>query len=162
MFSSKPIAFFLIGTPGCGKSTWSKPLLESGQFDLISTDFFIDQYAKSVGKTHDEVFREYIREAEKINKLYLKEVVEGRRNLIWDQTNFLIKTRKRNLGKLDGYIKIAVVFTISEQTQNERLQKRKEEVGKSISEPILTDMRTRFEYPTLDEGFNQIIEVKYD
>lgn len=162
MFSSKPIAYFLIGLPGSGKSTWSKPLLDSGQYDLISTDFFIDQYAKSVGKTYTDVFKEYIKEAEKITKEYIDEVVDGRRNLIWDQTNTTAKSRKQKLDKLDGYVKIAVVFSISEQTQAERLKKRDEDIGKAIPANILKSMRDHFEHPTLDEGFSQIIEVKYD
>lgn len=159
---NKPIAFFLVGLPASGKSTWSKPLLESGQFDLISTDFFIDQYAKSVGKTYTDVFGSYIKEAEKITKMYIEEVVEGRRNLIWDQTNTTAKSRKQKLDKLDGYIKIAVVFSISENTQNNRLKKRDAEVGKAIPSNILKSMREHFESPTLDEGFDQIIEVNYD
>lgn len=162
MASTKPIAFFLIGLPGSGKSTFSKPLLESGQFDLISTDFFIDQYAKSVGKTYTDVFSGSIKEAEKITKEYLSEVITGRRNLIWDQTNTTAKSRKQKLDKLDGYLKIAVVFTISEKTQNERLQKRDAEVGKVIPANILKSMRDHFELPTLDEGFDQIIEIKYE
>jgi predicted kinase len=160
--SNKPIAFFLIGLPGSGKSTWSKPYLESGQFDLISTDYHIDQYAKSVGKTYSEVFNSYIKEAEKIVKLYLDEVIDGQRNLIWDQTNTTAKARKNKIIKLDGYIKIAVVFNISEKTQLDRLKKRDDEIGKAIPANILNSMRNHFELPTLDEGFSQIIEVNYE
>jgi adenylate kinase family enzyme len=162
MFSCKPIAFFLIGVPGCGKTTWSKPLLDSGQFDLISTDFFIDQYAKTVGKTYTDVFKDYIKTAEKITNEYVNEVVEGRRNLIWDQTNTSAKARKSKLDKLDGYIKIAVVFNISEKTQADRLQKRDDEIGKFIPANILKNMREHFEYPSTEEGFIQIIDVNYE
>lgn len=161
-YTTNPIAFFLIGLPGSGKSTWIKPYLESNQFDLISTDFFIDQYAKSVGKTYTDVFSEYIKEAEKITNLYLSEVIEGRRNLIWDQTNISVKARKAKIAKLDGYIKIAVVFSISEDTQLSRIANRKTETGKDIPANILRSMRGNFEMPTLEEGFSQIIEVNYD
>lgn len=159
---SKPIAFILVGLPGSGKSTWSQILLNSGQFDLISTDYFIDRYANSIGKTYTDVFVSYYKEAEKINNDYLNQVIECNRNLIWDQTNTTVKARKSKINKLENYIKIAVVFTISEKVQAERIANRKAETGKDIPANVLNSMRNGFEMPTIEEGFNQIIEVNYD
>lgn len=158
---SKPIAFILIGVPGSGKSTWSKPLLSSGQFDLISTDAFIDKYAESLGKTYTDVFSGYIKEAEKICKMHLENTIERSGNLIWDQTNTTVKSRKQKIDKLNDYVKIAVVFNIGEETQKLRIAKRNEETGKDIPANILRSMRDHFEQPTIEEGFDQIIEVNF-
>jgi predicted kinase len=159
---SKPIAFIMVGLPGSGKSTWSKTLLQSGQFDLISTDHFIDLEAQKQGKTYDDLHREYIKEADKICRSYLKEVIEAKRNLIWDQTNLSVKSRRSCVQQLKDYVRIAVVFKIDKETLQSRLNLRAEVEGKTISESILSRMCNYFQIPTLEEGFHQIIEVNYD
>lgn len=156
---TKPIAFILIGLPGSGKSTWSLPLLSSGQFDLISTDFFIEQEAKKLGLTYSDIFRDYVKEADKICNLYITEVISGERNLIWDQTNVSIKSRKSKIDKLKNYIKIAVVFEIDEELHKERLDNRTASDGKFIPVNVMDSMKKTFQFPTLEEGFNHIIHV---
>lgn len=157
----KPIAYILIGLPASGKSTWAKPMLESGEYVLISLDYHVEEYAKSIGKTYNDIFREYASTAEKQSKAVLKDAIENKKNVIWDQTNVSAKSRLK-ICQLKAYKKIAVVFQLPEDVHKERLAAREISEGKSIPEFILNSMRENFEFPTLDEGFDEIIEITYD
>jgi predicted kinase len=157
----KPIAFILVGLPGTGKSTWSKPFLDTNQFVHISTDAVIDSIAKNESKTYDEVFKESIKIADKAIKELATQTILNKRNIIWDQTNVSVKARKKIITKLKDYTKVAVVFTCSEELHTERLFKRSESEGKTISNFMMESMKNSFQFPTLDEGFDSIIEVKH-
>jgi glycopeptide antibiotics resistance protein len=52
--------YVLIGVPGSGKSTWIKNQKWTDTCVIVSTDEFVEEYAKSVGKTYSEVFNDYM------------------------------------------------------------------------------------------------------
>lgn len=147
--------YVLIGVPGSGKTTWtSKQNLDA---IVISTDNYIDDYAKSVGKTYSEVFNEKIKEATSymINDIH-KAKAQGK-NIIWDQTSVNVASRKKKFKMLPDYKMIAVVFpTPNREELSKRLSSRP---GKHIPSFVMETMINSFEFPTLDEGFSEIIVV---
>ncbi len=146
--------YMMIGIPGSGKSTWvnNQDWLKDAFY--ISSDNHIDKYAISVGKTHDEVYRKYIKIAEKLVKQDVINAISNNKDVIWDQTNTSAKVRKKKLAKFTDYYKIAVFFKVPDEAElTIRLNSRP---GKSISYNTLCRMKSSLEIPTLAEGFDEI------
>jgi len=149
-------AHILIGVPASGKSTWVNQNTDALTM-VISTDNHIQEFADANGKTYSEVFDYYIKTAQKEMFTDLAYAVDHDFNIIWDQTNTSVKARKSKIQKLGSYFKIAVVFKTPEPEElDRRLNSR---VGKHIPTSVIKSMIESFEYPTLDEGFDKIIEV---
>jgi len=145
----------LIGVPGSGKSTWVARQEWADKCAYISTDKWVDDYARDMGKTYNEVFKEYMPEA---IDMMINDVVKARgmdKDIIWDQTSTTVKSRKKKFNMLPGYEHIAVVFRTPE---SEELAKRlASRPGKNIPDYVVRTMIDGFEMPTLAEGFIEII-----
>ena len=145
----------LIGVPGSGKSTWVAHQEWADKCAYISTDKWVDDYARDMGKTYNEVFKEYMPEA---IDMMINDVVKARdmdKDIIWDQTSTTVKSRKKKFNMLPGYEHIAVVFRTPE---SEELAKRlASRPGKNIPDYVVRTMIDGFEMPTLAEGFIEII-----
>jgi predicted kinase len=144
----------MVGVPGSGKSTWIFNQEWANDCVIVSTDDFVQAYARSVGKTYSEVFDEFMPEA--VN-LMAKKVVEARemgKDIIWDQTSTTIASRARKFRMLPDYEHIAVVFeTPSRIELRRRLDSRP---GKEIPWVVVEGMLASFEMPTEEEGFKEI------
>jgi predicted kinase len=144
----------MVGVPGSGKSTWIFNQEWANDCVIVSTDDFVQAYARSVGKTYSEVFDEFMPEA--VN-LMAKQVVEARemgKDIIWDQTSTTIKSRARKFNMLPDYEHVAVVFeTPSRIELRRRLNSRP---GKEIPDVVVEGMIMSFEMPTEAEGFKEI------
>jgi len=144
----------LIGVPASGKTTWIKNQDWALGLTVVSTDVFVEDYARAQGKTYSEVFDEYMPTAV---DLMVEQVVFAREHghtIIWDQTSTTIKSRTRKFRMLPDYEHIAVVFrTPDEEEHQRRLATRP---GKVIPEHVLHDMVWNFEMPTEEEGFKEI------
>jgi predicted kinase len=144
----------LVGVPASGKSTW----IDSQDWALtcarVSTDKWVEIYAKEVGKTYSEVFADFMPTAV---DLMAKEVVVARemgRDIIWDQTSTSVKARARKFNMLPDYEHIAVVFKTPEKEElDRRLASRP---GKNIPAHVMRSMIEHFEMPTEEEGFKEI------
>lgn len=148
----------LIGIPGSGKSTWFLNQKFDDNTILISSDFFIESYAKLYEKTYDQVFNDVKNlSIKKMNELLLDSINQSK-NIVWDQTSLSVKSRRKKLKKIPNYYKkIAVVFTIpSADELKKRLSQRP---GKTISPKLIQSMISRFEMPTVQEGFDEIIVI---
>ena len=161
---TEPTAIMLVGLPGSGKSTYAnQPTLEKFRgATRISTDDFIEQYAASVGKTYGEVFKEQIGPATTWMSLQLAEALAQKNDIVWDQTNLTVKSRKPKIEKLKkaGYEVIAIAFEPTEEELLARQEKRLKETGKFIAPYIIASMRASYERPTTDEGF--LLVLDYD
>lgn len=158
MTTSKPKAYILIGLPGTGKSTWIKNQTWALGLTVVSTDVFVEDYARAQGKTYSEVFESYMPQA---IELMVAQVIDARKqgkDIIWDQTSTTIASRKRKFNMLaDKYEMIAVVFISPDREEwNRRLASRP---GKVIPEHVLLDMQKNFEYPRYAEGFSTMYLV---
>jgi len=152
-----PKCYQLIGVPGSGKSTWIKNQIWALGLTVVSTDSFVEDYAKSQGKTYSEVFTEYMPTAV---DLMAEQVVIARKHnhtVIWDQTSTTVASRKRKFRMLPDYEHIAVVFgTPNPDELARRLASRP---GKNVPWTVVQGMIDNFEMPTEDEGFIEIWRV---
>ena len=149
-----PTLYMMIGVPGVGKSTWIKQQ-DWAQDDIaiVSTDSIVEQYAEQMGRTYNEVFKEFMPTAV---KLMASQVVQARDqglNIIWDQTSTTKASRAKKLRMLPEYHAIAVVFLTPDRAELDvRLSGR---LGKHIPKKVVDSMIDGFEMPT-EEEFNEI------
>ena len=146
--------YVLVGIPASGKSTWVADQEWAGECAYVSTDTYVEQYAKSLDKTYSEVFGEFMPQA--VN-LMCQDVIVARskgQDIIWDQTSTTVKSRARKFNMLPDYYAIAVVFKIPKVEElHRRLTSRP---GKVIPVDVIESMIKDFEIPTEEEGFKEI------
>ena len=146
----------LVGVPGAGKSTWIKDQVWALGLTLVSTDAFVEDYARLQGKTYSEVFTDYMPTAV---DLMTEQVVRARtlgHTIIWDQTSTTIASRAKKFRMLPDYEHIAVVFRTPEHTELMRRLASRWDDGKIIPEHVIASMIASWEEPTEDEGFKEI------
>lgn len=149
-----PKCYQMVGVPGSGKSTWITNQDWTKDCVYVSTDHYVEEYAKSLGKTYTEVFTDFMPEA--VN-LMTQDVVVARtqgRDIVWDQTSTTLKSRARKFNMLPNYEHIAVVFKTPEH--KELIRRLWSRPGKEIPEHVIASMIASWEEPTLEEGFSQI------
>ena len=150
-----PKLYMLVGLPASGKSTW----VENQKFDskvcIVSTDKHIENYAKTLGKTYNEVFAEYYNIAKKLMDVEIASAVNDQKHIVWDQTNTSKASRVLKLKQIpDNYLKIALVFELPPEKEHNRRLKSRE--GKIIPQRIISQMKDGYEAPDLLEGFDLI------
>ncbi len=144
----------LVGVPASGKSTWVKDQEWAVDCVVVSTDEFVEDYAKEVGSTYSEVFNDYMPTAVKLMADKVVRAREAGKDVIWDQTSTTVKTRARKFNMLPDYEHIAVVFkTPDEDELARRLASRP---GKNIPEHVMRSMINHFEMPSEEEGFKEV------
>ena len=156
----------LIGVPASGKSTWvNKAMgsLVSTDTFVYSTDTYMERVAENLGITYNDVFKDGVsyKEAEHYNNCGLIAAVDRRADIIWDQTNITLKSRKFKLAKIPNvYHKVAINFITPELKEWEhRLSSRS---GKTIPNDILINMNQNMQLATIHEGFDDVFEVTHD
>ena len=144
----------LIGVPASGKSTWIKNQDWAVDIPVVSTDNFVEEYAKEQGKTYSEVFDEYMPTAVRLMANQALICQANNLDVIWDQTSTTINSRKRKFNTLPKYEHIAIVFKTPEAEElARRLASRP---GKNIPAHVMRSMIDGFQMPTEDEGFTEI------
>lgn len=149
-----PKCYQLIGVPGSGKSTWIKDQIWALGLTVVSTDAFVEDYARAQGKTYSEVFTDYMPRA---IDLMIEQVVRARElghDIIWDQTSTTLASRARKFNMLPDYEHIAVVFKTPEHT--ELMRRLMSRPGKEIPDHVVASMIASWEDPTEEEGFKEI------
>ena len=150
----------LIGVPGSGKTTWLREQAMASNAQIISTDKFIDSYATQTGKTYSEVFKNYMPTAIKLMDQCLKNAISNGQDIYWDQTNLTVKSRMVKLNKIPtDYEKIAVVFPTPKPHEHNRRLNNSDRQGKNIPSFVMKNMISSLEYPTVDEGYEEVIVV---
>jgi predicted kinase len=149
-----PKCYQLIGVPASGKSTWIKNQDWALGLTIISTDPFVEDYARAHGKTYSEVFVEYMPTAVELMANQVVFAREHGHTVIWDQTSTTVKSRERKFRMLPDYDHIAVVFRTPDRAELDvRLSGRP---GKHIPKNVIDSMIASWEEPTLEEGFKEI------
>lgn len=158
--AGQPVAIFLIGPPGSGKSTYRAKLPSS--YVILSTDDVFDRLAAEKGLTYSQAFHELgfkIPQAE--FDAAFNEAVKNNKNIVIDQTNMSRKARAKKLNLIPRhYKKVAVVFSVPMDELQKRLDKRAAETGKNIPPHVLENMMKSYEEPTKAEGFENIVFSK--
>ena len=149
-----PKCYQLVGVPAAGKSTWIKEQEWAVDIPVVSTDHFVEAYAKEQGKTYSEVFNDYMPIAVKLMVNQALICQANGLDVIWDQTSTTKASRTRKFNTLPGYEHIAVVFQTPDRIElKRRLASRP---GKEIPDSVIEGMLASFEMPTEEEGFKEI------
>lgn len=146
--------YVLVGVPASGKSTWVANQNWASDCVVVSTDHFVEQYAKEQGKTYSEVFDDYMSFAVELMLDKVERARIDRKDIIWDQTSTSIKSRATKIRMLPDYYKIAVVFDVPE---TDELQRRlASRPGKVVPWNVVDRMIAGWQEPTMEEGFDEI------
>jgi predicted kinase len=149
-----PKSYQLIGVPGAGKSTWIKNQDWAVDIPVVSTDNFVEAYAKEQGKTYNEVFKDYMPTAVKLMANQALICQANGLDVIWDQTSTTVTSRRKKFNTLPKYEHIAVVFRTPDRNELDvRLSGRP---GKHIPKAVIDSMIAGWEEPTEEEGFKEI------
>ena len=149
-----PKCYQLIGVPGSGKSTWANNQLWASECAYVSTDMYVERFARRLGQTYTQVFEQVMPRAVRLMMRAVRRAQCNGKDVIWDQTSTTVSSRVRKFRALPDYEHIAVVFqTPDEEEHQRRLATRP---GKVIPEAVLHDMIYNFEMPTEEEGFKEI------
>ena len=149
-----PKCYQLIGVPGSGKSTWVNSQEWATNCAVVSTDKWVEIFAKEVGKTYSQVFADFMPTAVDLMAKEVEVARELGRDIIWDQTSVNIKSRKRKFNMLPDYYHIAVVFKTPEH--KELMRRLMNRPGKDIPDHVIASMIASYDPPTEDEGFKEI------
>lgn len=149
-----PKCYQLIGVPGAGKSTWIANQEWAKDIPVVSTDNFVEAYAKEQGKTYNEVFKDYMPIAVKLMANQALVCQANGLDVIWDQTSTTVLSRKRKFNTLPKYEHIAVVFKTPDA--DELARRLANRPGKNIPDNVMRSMIDGFEMPTEEEGFKEI------
>lgn len=147
----------LCGIPTSGKSTYVEKLKKMKYWEtavVLSTDAYIEKEAKRVGQTYNEVFDDVISDATRELELEFNMAKDKGKDIIWDQTNLSVKSRRKKLLKLPSHYRRSVVYF--EVSLEKALKRNKTREGKFIPESILKRMCHQFEIPTGNENFDYI------
>jgi len=151
---------FLCGIPCSGKSTYVNKLKKLDYWKdavVLSTDNYIEKQAQRCGMTYNQIFDDVIDNATRELELELSMAKDKGKNIIWDQTNLSVKTRRKKLSKLPSiYARGVIYFTVSLEEALERNENRE---GKYIPKSVLKRMWHQFEIPTLEEDFDYVEKV---
>ena len=156
-----PECVMLCGIPTCGKSTYVKKLQSLNYWKdavVLSTDNYIEKQAQRMGLTYNQIFDDVIDDATRELELEFNMAKDKGKDIIWDQTNLSIKSRKKKLSKLPSYYRRDAVYF--EITLEEALKRNECREGKFIPKSILHRMYHQFEFPTLEEGFDYVEKIK--
>ena len=149
-----PKLYMLIGVPCSGKSSWHSDQAWLQHAAYISTDIYVEEYTKNMGKTYSEVFQEVMPECVDYMARDVVHAREAGRDIVWDQTSTTRASRAKKFNMLPEYHAIAVVFrTPSRDELDVRLSGRP---GKHIPKKVIDNMIQNWEEPTLEEGFKEI------
>ena len=154
-----PTYIMLVGLPASGKSTWAADHIAKNPemgFQVVSSDDIIEEKALLEGLTYSASHKANIGFAIAEMERRFQQHIKNGVNIIHDQTNLTVETRKKHLAKVKGYVKSAVIFTMAEEKWRRQFEARKAKTGKDIPEFVINNMTKAFEFPTKQEGFNEV------
>lgn len=152
-----PELVMLCGIPTSGKSTYVEKLKKLDYWEnsvVLSTDNYIEKQAQRMGMTYNQIFDDVIDDATRELELQFNMAKDKGKDIIWDQTNLSVKTRRKKLSKLPSYYRRSAVYF--EVSLEEALERNKHREGKFIPESILKRMWHQFEIPICNEGFDYV------
>jgi predicted kinase len=149
-----PICYQLIGVPGSGKSTWISNQNWISDFVVVSTDDYVEKFARRMNQTYSEVFDKVMPRAVRLMVRKVNIAKRQGKDIIWDQTSTTKSSRKKKFRMLPEYDHIAVVFSIPNMIELQRRLNSRE--GKNIPSHVVSTMIKNFEMPSESEGFVEI------
>jgi predicted kinase len=154
----EPYLILLIGPTLSGKSTWIKNNYPNT--DVISRDEILMDIAGT--RDYNKAFE--IVDQKLVDKVLAERLLDANFNKtssIIDMTNMTIRRRAQTLRYFnDNFYKIAVVFPIlSDEEYQMRNINRNAKENKWIPPSVIISMIDSYQYPTLEEVFDNIISL---
>jgi predicted kinase len=143
---SNPKLIILCGLPCSGKSTFSRSS-EYDDYMHLSTDAYIEQVAKLQNKTYNDVWKHTIKEAAKVFYGLMCIAATTDKNILIDQTNLTVQTRKLKLNLFQNHEPTIVFFN----TSLEIIKERNCRPNKHIPDDVIASMYKSLEVPTEEE-----------
>ena len=152
----EPFVMLLIGPSLSGKSTWLRNNYPT--VNVISRDQIVMEFAgtRDYNKAFNTVDHKLV---DRVLAERLTESNSNKTSTIVDMTNMTVKRRAQTLRYFDdSFYKIAVVFPIlsDEQYQMRNIDRNSKE-NKWIPPSVIKSMIDSYQYPTIEEGFDNII-----
>ena len=141
---------FLVGPPGCGKSTYAKQNFDKENFVVLSSDEIRQELLKdeSDQSQNDHVFEVLYKR--------MNDALSKNKNVVIDATNITKKTRKFVFDNIKfECTKTALVFDTPKNVCH-ILNKRRERV---VPDYVIEKYFNIFEFPEKSEGFNNIKKI---
>lgn len=149
-----PTCYQLVGVPASGKSTWVSNQNWISDFVIVSTDSYVDKFARRMNQTYSQVFDKVMPRAVRLMARKVNLAKRQGKDIIWDQTSTTVGSRKKKFRMLPEYDHIAVVFSTPNMLE---LQKRlNSRPGKNIPDHVIQNMIKNFDMPSDSEGFVEI------
>ena len=171
---SKPVLYYPIGLPGCGKTTYLSKLdnLSIVCADLIREELFghidtqySDEYLESMGypvssmSVRDKIFTCNEIVWNEVNRRLLDLGKEGR-DAANDGTHLEEKYRRNVLEKFSPLFTVhALYFDVPLETSIERDRLRQ---NHNVGEKKIRDMNRKFDLPRIEEGFDVLETLDLD
>jgi predicted kinase len=144
----------MVGVPGSGKSTWIANQVWAADCVVVSTDRWIEVFARELNSTYSDVFDLFMPAAVRAMSAEVSRAQQQGRDIIWDQTSVSVTSRAKKFASLPNYEHVAVMFHTPEK--EELVRRLAGRPGKTIPDSVLHDMIDSFEEPTEAEGFQEI------
>lgn len=152
-----PKCYQLVGVPGSGKSTWVNAQSWAIACRVVSTDRWIDVFAKELNMTYNDIFDDFMPAAVSAMAAEVELAKDIGMDIVWDQTSTTVKSRQRKFAMLRDYEHIAVVFKTP--PVDELMKRLAQRPGKKIPWKVVTGMIEGFEMPDEHEGFTEIWHI---
>lgn len=148
----KNVLIVLCGLPASGKSTYAEMLVESGVFqrvcpDLIHRDLYGNESIQGDSK---KVFG--------IAHRRIKEFGENGKNCVFDATNIDENRRTELVKEMRPYFDILICKFM--YTPLDYCLKRNKRRERQVPEDVIQRMHDNFDFPTMDEGWDYVEEIK--
>ncbi|QCI27630.1 ATP-binding protein [Caminibacter pacificus] len=166
---------FLIGIPASGKSYYAENVLKNKYKNIIHLDSddirqeLIKKYKIENEKENDKYFEKIDEEVDEIFLKKVEELIKKGENFILDNANYKKSTRDRILKHINEVSKkynihskiIGYYFVVPREVIEKRNILRAKRGNRFlISKESIDYYFKHYDIPTIDEGFDELVEVK--
>jgi len=150
-----PVAYILIGLPGCGKTSWiNDQEWFTSRYKLLSRDNYLREVSNHKNISLTEAVNDYQGDCSSEILLDAVNISNRKQHVIIDDYNITQSHREKLLFIFSDYKKIAICFRERDvYLLHERVKHR---VGYVISMRRLQLMNQMYVYPSETEGFDDI------
>lgn len=150
MKKEKNIVYELCGLPGSGKSTWAKTQVNA---EIISSDSIRAELygSEEIQGNGQEVFDLYYKRLEAALR-------EREKDIILDATNISVMARSRGIAITSNYNNYDIIAVVFKANADKCLEQQKNR-ERQVPEDVVRGMASRWQEPSLNEGFKAIIKI---